>query len=556
MSRATDRHEVVVLALALTLFACLFGAPGPARAETLAELRERADALVRERLGRHTDRVLIEDSRLGVVARWTASEGLYGRGDPAAVRERLWAENVRDFEFLPLVVATDEGDVVAQLEPLLDDRAVPWERYNSVAVGAARRGHRTSVAVVLSRRTVSFTELAGRPDHVLIPGAYADPVLFATRPDGSVERRDLAAAGDAWQLADHTPMAGRWLFELLAEGPTGPEVLALWPHSEGETAVVERAPARTPPAPAAPFPDDGPVAWPPYERTEPGEQPLDSTGWIAGSTTGPDRAPTPDDARAAEDRLWSLISATRRARGLPPLRRNPAMTRAARTHAREVASGPFGHHTESGTALDRLAAEGLTAGRATENIARAADVGQAHAALMASPAHRANLLDPDVTSGGVGVVLTRDAAGRWSATASEVFATLLDSSGEGGDWEAAVANRINDRRKARGLAPLKVRDSLAGYARAAAEDIYEGGQARMPRERREALAEEVRFHFLNARDVGIDMVVTAQPDAVDRVAHSFDQRFTELGVGIVRLPEPLGEHAAGALVIVLLFVER
>lgn len=556
MSQATDRQTIACLGVALAILASLIVAPVSASAETLAELRGRADSVVREQLGKHTDRLLIEDARLGTVARWTASEGLFGRADAAAVRERLWAEGVLDFEFLPLVVATEEGDVVDQLIPLLQDRGVAWERFNSVAVGAARRGEQTSLAVVLSRRAASFTVAGGDGPRVRLPTGYDAPVVFATRPDGAVERRDLVAYGDGWLVQAHAPMEGRWLFELLAEGASGPEVLALWPTVVGAIEGVEVRPTRTPPSATEPFPDDGPVAWSPYQGADPTDQPSDSAGWISGRSTGPDRAPTPDDARAAEDRLWAMIAATRRSRGLISLRRHAGITRAARRQARELATGPFAHHTESGTALDRLSAEGLTAARATENIARASDVSQAHAALMASPAHRANLLDPRVSTGGVGVVLTRDPTGRWSAVVSEVFATLLDADGEGADWQSALAHRLNDRRTARGMKLLVVRETFGGYARGAAEDVVASGEPRLSTERRKELAEEVRFHFLNARDVGIDMVVTAEPATVDLVEHTLDPRFTELGVGIVRLPEPMGEHSVGTLVIVLLFVER
>jgi hypothetical protein len=531
----------------------------------IAALRDRADEAVRARL---EGRLLTEDDRLAEVARWVAAETLDAPPELAAVRHKMWVEGVRDFEFLPISIAVDVADPVEALEGLLQDNAVAWERFNVLAVGAARRGRLRSVSVLLTRRAATFVP-AMEQDAVLVrlSGAHDAPTLFATMPDGTVDRRPGVAVGDRWRLDTGMTVAGGWLFELLAEGPRGPEVLAMWPdHLAGD--APRRAPSEvtilgapagpgSPPDPTEPFPDEGPVAWSPYSDFEApgGGAPRDSAAWVTGGGPGPDRSPTADDARAAEDHLWSLLNATRTSRGLVPLRRDPGVTRAARKQARELSRGDFGHETISGTALDRIGAEGLTASRVTENIARAADVAQAHAALMASPAHRANLLDPSVSAGGVGVVLRRDTSGRWTAVVSEVFATLLGRTDEA-DWPVALSNRINDQRLAVGLETLTLRETMSGIAEAAALGVIESGVLTLPPERRSALAEELRFHYLNARNVGVDLVVTAAPETVERLGHVMEPTFSEVGIGVVRLEERLGEHAAGSLVVVLLFVER
>lgn len=541
----------------------------PARGTPLTDLRDQADGLVRRTLQGRTGTLLAADERLDAVARWLAGAALRETPEPAAVRHQLWAEGVRDFEFMPIVVMSDDADPLAALPALLDERSVPWERYNGLAVAAARRGKRRAVAVVLTRRTASFTPTE-QPHRlqVRLAAEYREPAVFATRPDGLVDRRPGLSLGDRWELDLSTGVEGAWLFELMAEGPTGPEVVALWPGVDADGSrstaagadLLGRAPAAAPPTggppdPTDPFPSEGPVAWNPYAEAEPSSRPADSAGWLSGGTAGPDRSPTPQDARAAEDQLWSLVDATRRSRGLTPLRRDKRITRAARRQARELSSGPFGHETLSGTALDRLGAEGLTAARVTENIARASDVGQAHAALMASPAHRANLLDPEVTSGGIGVVLRRDPDGRWSAVISEVFAVLL-SQEEGVDWPAALSHRINDRRQAAGLDPLVRRDTMSGLAHEVALEVARGDQASLPAERRTELAEQIRFHYMNARNVGIDLVITAEPATVAGLGHALEPRFRELGIGVVRLDDRLGDHAVGSLVVVVLFVER
>jgi uncharacterized protein YkwD len=51
-----------------------------------------------------------------------------------------------------------------------------------------------------------------------------------------------------------------------------------------------------------------------------------------------------------------------------------------------------------------MAAAGLTYRAAAENIAWAGDTVQAHTALMNSPGHRANLLNPALQRIGIGIV--------------------------------------------------------------------------------------------------------------------------------------------------------
>lgn len=205
--------------------------------------------------------------------------------------------------------------------------------------------------------------------------------------------------------------------------------------------------------------------------------------------------------------------------------------------------------------MERLHSEGVTVLRANENVAIAADVAQVHAALMASPAHRANLLDPDVSSGGVGIVLRRDGRGRWSVVVSELFAVVL-ADGDGDQWTGMVLNRINDRRGAEGLGPLRRRGRLDEVALEASAMLIEVGSTEFAPEQRRAIAEKARFHFLNVRRVGVDLLITTDPTAVDRIEHSLDPGYREIGVGIVRLEQSLSNHAPGALVITVVFAER
>ena len=141
------------------------------------------------------------------------------------------------------------------------------------------------------------------------------------------------------------------------------------------------------------------------------------------------------DTRAQEEReeadLVAAINNERTRRGLGPLTEDPLLNVTARSHSREMCSlSYFDHHSPTSnecTPMDRYLA-GLRAwgenkpeaALVGENIfyASATDavynVGYAHASLMNSPGHRANILEPRFTKVGVG--LYRDAQGRFWVT--------------------------------------------------------------------------------------------------------------------------------------------
>ena len=580
----------------LLLCSCVFlGAAlaSPALGAGSAVSASEVEASVRKLAVRRLNGAAQRDRELREVASWVASQALVGGSDRATVRDRLWRQGVRDFEFQPVTVVGSGDSLVAAITPLLADSAVDWKRYNRFAVAVATAGSRWSVSLVATRRVGVLRPTSDGEQLVLrLPEGYSRPRVYATLPSGDVVERPAHLRGPgAWTLeAGADPIAGTSLLELLADGSRGPEVLAIWQSLGGQLKQVSGAPTPrlgTSPAGSSSLdasvadeerrtPREGrPLAANPYRQpsssaglstaqtgeTDQGDvrriQALaDGAAWVVGAAPGPLRSPQPEDAAAAEEHLWRLVQATRKSRGLLPLRKVAELVRAARRHAGDISRGePFGHVTSSGTAMERLHREGVTVLRAQENVAIAADVAQVHAALMASPAHRANILDPDVSSGGFGVVLRRDASGRWSAVASELFAVVL-ADGDGDQWAGMVLNRINDRRRSEGLGPLRRRGRLDEVAREASAMLIEVGSTEFAPDQRRAIAEKARFHFLNVHRVGVDLLITTDPTAVDQVAHSIDPGYREIGVGIVRLQQPLRDHAAGALIITLVFAER
>jgi uncharacterized protein YkwD len=143
-----------------------------------------------------------------------------------------------------------------------------------------------------------------------------------------------------------------------------------------------------------------------------------AAGAALPKAAAPDTAPqsswqqvAPDSAPIfeveAERQLLDLANADRARAGLPPLKMDDGLVRAARAHAAKMAEQEQLSHQFAGepSLTDRILANSpLHLDRAGENVATAADAGRVHHALMASPPHRDNLLSPNFNVAGIGVV--------------------------------------------------------------------------------------------------------------------------------------------------------
>lgn len=203
------------------------------------------------------------------------------------------------------------------------------------------------------------------PLNATLAQTYHHPALAITYPDGRVERVPLPAQKKIKHLLQFDA-AGIHQVELLAEGPQGMAVLAVIPLRVGDA-----------PEPAAP----------PFEAGE-----------------------TESDASGVIDRLYTLIDAERKARKLPTLKRDRKLSKIALAHSEDMDAHHFVAHSSksTGTASDRVTRAGLTPNLVLENIGRGYSASEIHEGLMASPGHRANLIHPDATHIGLGVVVQRE----------------------------------------------------------------------------------------------------------------------------------------------------
>src|SRR5271157_1857357 len=113
---------------------------------------------------------------------------------------------------------------------------------------------------------------------------------------------------------------------------------------------------------------------------------------------------------AGEQQLVELINQERSREGLQPLAVDEPLTQAARKHTGQMVKHKALSHQfdEEPSVQARSADENLRSDRQAENVALEMDVAGAHAILMNSPPHRANLLSPNYNAIGVGVMHSGD----------------------------------------------------------------------------------------------------------------------------------------------------
>ncbi|WP_282776398.1 MULTISPECIES: CAP domain-containing protein [unclassified Nocardia] len=116
---------------------------------------------------------------------------------------------------------------------------------------------------------------------------------------------------------------------------------------------------------------------------------------------------TPDRLARTQADVIELTNRERIRAGLPPLTPDPLLTRAAQAHSADMVARDFYAHTcpDGSRPWDRAAAAGCTRRTIGENIANGYhDPAEVVDGWMNSPGHRANILKPDFTHIGVGLV--------------------------------------------------------------------------------------------------------------------------------------------------------
>jgi uncharacterized membrane protein required for colicin V production len=128
---------------------------------------------------------------------------------------------------------------------------------------------------------------------------------------------------------------------------------------------------------------------------------------------------TPDPV--AERQMFDLVNEERTSAGLAALAWDERLVPVGRAHSEEMFKLKYFSHTSpvAGSPFDRLKAAGITYTRAGENLAYAQSVTIAHRGLMESQGHRENILRPEFTRIGIGVI----SAGPYGRMFTQMFVT-------------------------------------------------------------------------------------------------------------------------------------
>jgi uncharacterized protein YkwD len=127
------------------------------------------------------------------------------------------------------------------------------------------------------------------------------------------------------------------------------------------------------------------------------------------------------------------LNAQRDRYGLPPLKLNKRLSKAARGHARDMVRRDYFAHDSlgGGTFVDRIRRSGYLSGASSwsvgENLAWGTNERSAPRAItdmwMNSPGHRANILSSSFREVGIGLALGAPSAGGQAATYATEFGT-------------------------------------------------------------------------------------------------------------------------------------
>jgi uncharacterized protein YkwD len=271
-----------------------------------------------------------------------------------------------------------------------------------------------------------------------------------------------------------------------------------------------------------------------------------STGIFGAGLATPSAS---SEIMAMERAMFARLNRDRANKGLPALAYDERLADIGRYHSTDMREKKFFAHESptSGTLEDRLDRAGYLAANARENLAEGPNIEGAQDGLLKSPGHYANIMAPDITHVGIGIVQGGVVDGR-NLSITQVFATPLEPV----DPSAAgdiVLQTLNAKRRAAGVGPVVVQPLLQELAEAhidelpddidpaAAERIGDEVVARIAKETASGLStvEVVGARILDPRDY--------QPPA------GLMRPTIKLGIAVVRGHDERGRPALKVLVL-------
>ncbi|MBI5622237.1 MAG: CAP domain-containing protein [Elusimicrobia bacterium] len=263
------------------------------------------------------------------------------------------------------------------------------------------------------------------------------PRVYSMSPGGVVTAESVLRDSDPGTFLSFPVLSGpgRHWVEIMASGKDGPAILALFPVEAGARA--------------------------PTSFTRPSRPEF--------------KASSEEEAEAG---LLALLNEERRLRGLPPLESDHELGTVARAWSAELRRlGKVVHLSADGEGPGhRAEAAGYSSLAIGEVLASGGSVREAHEALMASPAHRAGMLDPRFTRAGIGASLARPGEPGPTLYAAEELAMPLRKLSPS-QAAAGVLERAAELRKSFSLPEAAASASLSAAAESVLAEWSEAGPA-------------------------------------------------------------------------------
>lgn len=475
------------------------------------ELRAEAHVAAEyERIGRKapsTDEPLRKAA--ATLAGLAAEEGAERASSPLVLASAVSAAAGHDPS--PRAIVIRAASVTQAIATLLSrsDLADEAATHFGIATGTSSRA--ASLVLLLSDRRTDLEPFPRTPARGLKPqvlrgrlrSPLAKPQLYVTFPSGRVDKIPTRTSEEgAFSGRLLFPEEGRYTVEVMAHGPTGPLVTALFFAVVGQVSDSRAASVSEPPTEAL-----------------------------------------------AKRAILERVNALRRAHGIPELTSDPRLDSVATAYSQRMAlENFFGHVAPDGSsAKSRLLAAGFRFRQLAENLGEARGPLEAHLGIELSPGHRMNLVAPEMRRLGVGIASRR----RDDGTAN-VLLTEIVVSGEtpsGNTLEEAYA-AIAARRARLGLGVLTRDPTLEKIAARHAA-------LALSHDTPEALLPEGDVHdqvFATKPDIRRAQVAVYVLDTVEKVADSnavADPKHDALGIGLAEGSTP--RHGAGKTWAVVIY---
>ena len=387
------------------------------------------------------------------------------------------------------------------------------QTYNRWGAAVVERAGLSVAVVMLSWRWVELEPVprqVGEGDPIAVRGRligdHRNPAVVVAQPDGQV-RRLPAGSGPDFDVRVPTGAEGTYQVEVVGRGEHGDTVIANFPVFVG-TEIPRQV-------------------------------------RLSGVADGGGR-----DVESVRRELIEMLNETRRGAGLPELTEHAGLREVALGHSRDmVANDYIGHQSpRSGTPADRVRTSGLQSGLVLENIGRGYSAAEIHRGLMESPGHRANLVNPDVSHVGIGVVAQPEGA-RSAFIVTEVFVRMAERVDLTGA-PSTIVDLINRSRSARGAPPVEIQDHLSEAAQSAATEFFADPGLSQQDTVDDASASLRRFAIAYRRLGGV-MAIVADVSEAGALEPTLDPDVRHVGIGVAQGTRPDTGPNAIAVVIIL-----